>query len=638
MADYVNPFASYVDAPAPAEPPAETSAAAPDPEPDFAAEQAAQAEAQERALQHAAAEYVAMLPAIEAARPLPATAGRTTELTGAERIAAGVRSALRNNVGSTVQIVRDAVVADVPVKPGVNAHRHGAYLAEYLYAQGNLGQFEAHVRPADGHILLIRRGVAGPGVAWRAAGPRAQKFYEDAAYRDKAFDLVRLRQTRKSDGARRYPRVREWGEDSRGGTVTLDLCPGMLLGQVRAAEPALRQALNLPSLVVDSVGMRPLIRLNSREITRDFPKRNPLLPALFTRPRTQAERHAAAGDFVIPLGVRADGSPILISQAVAPHMGIFGGTGMGKTVLLTQLVQAAVLQGAEVLLVDAKNGKDLRRIAMLNLPGVVHYSAGSEATLHRAVRYVRDEFERRKALAAALMRDGIEYRPVPLLLVFDEAPAWIDDQISGTDKDARKAAETTVANLSWIASQAREQKCFILTAGQYAYASAFAGRWKSNTQTLVILGPPSEINRQSLFAAGEPRDRVKVLGAQLTKSMKGRGIVADAETGEIQLFQGFFNDGEHADAFARALAETPRLRRFAWEFPLPGHDGGDGSWMDWTPTSEPSSDDLPVVYLDGPDGEPDPGVEVYDPTSKRYAPGTRRLRDEHEHRNSYDQK
>lgn len=310
-------------------------------------------------------------------------------------------------------------------------------------------------------------------------------------------------------------------------------------------------------------------------------------------------------------------------------MGIFGGTGMGKTVLLSQLVQAAVLQGAEVLLVDAKNGKDLRRIALQNLPGVVHYSAGSEATLHRAVTYVRDEFERRKALAARLQQDGVEYLPTPLLLVFDEAPAWPDDQMSGSDKEARKAAEQTIANLSWIASQAREQKCFILTAGQYAYASAFAGRWKSNTQTLVVLGPPSEINRQALFAAGEPREQVKVLGAQLTKSMKGRGIMADTETGEIQLFQGFFNAGADADAFTAALRHTPRLRRFAWRFPIGSEPGGDGSWQDWTPTSDPSSDDLHVLYLDGPDGRPDPAAAAFDPTAKAYAPGSKPLRSAH---------
>ncbi|MGV0675724.1 hypothetical protein ABQE62_05960 [Mycolicibacterium fortuitum] len=613
----------------------------PDETVDETVEATAQAAASEAALRLDMDEYIAMIAAIEAAQPIPAQLNGD-QLTGADWIVDRLRDVLApadsNRFSVEVFTREDAVIAEVTVHVLVNRRELARFLVQHIADQGNLGAFEAAPAADPSKFFLIRRGAIDTSFGWRGHGPRAAAFWADRNGQRKVFDLAKVFQTNRHTKQRRYPNVHAWGQDARGGWAELRLPPGMLLDTVRGREAGLRQALNAPDLVVDSVGVYPVIRLNTKNVSTDFPKVNLLRPELFVRPRTMAERHAAAADFVLPLGVRADGSPILISQAVAPSMGIFAAAGMGKTILLEQIVRAAVLQGAEVILVDAKNGKDLRKLALENLPGVVHYAAGSEAGLHRAVRYVRDEFERRKALAARLQQEGVEYKPIPLLLVFDEAPAWLDDQIQSKG-EAQAAAEATIANLAWICSQAREQKCFVLTAGQYAYTSAFAGRWKSNTNTLVILGPPSEINRQALFAAGEPRDRVKELGAQLSKSMKGRGIVADVETGEIQMFQGYFNPaGEAADRFNNEVMKAPRLPRFAWRFPIGNENGGDGTWMDWTPTSDPSSDDLVVIDLDLPDGRPDPAAAVFDPTSKNYRPGAKPLRAAHQRRNSYDKK
>jgi len=538
---------------------------------------AARAAASEAALRRDMNEYIEMLPAIDAARPIPAQPDGE-QLTGADWIVDRLRAVLAPADPSRFSVEvftrEDAVVVEVTAHVPVNRRELARFLTLRIADQENLGVFEAAPAADPSKFFLIRRGAIDTSFGWRGHGPRAAAFWADRDGQRKVFDLAKVFQTNRHTKKRRYPKVHAWGQDERGGWAELRLPPGMLLDAVRGREAGLRQALNAPDLVVDSVGVYPVIRLRTKKVSTEFPKVNLLRPELFVRPRTQAERHVAAADFVLPLGVRADGSPVLVSQAVAPSMGVFAAAGMGKTILLEQIVRAAVLQGAEVILVDAKNGKDLRKLALENLPGVVHYAAGSEAGLHRAVRYVRDEFERRKALAARLQQEGVEYKPIPLLLVFDEAPAWLDDAISGGDKEAKKAAEATIANLSWICSQAREQKCFVLTAGQYAYASAFAGRWKSNTNTLVILGPPSEINRQALFAAGEPRDRVKELGAQLSKSMKGRGIVADVETGEIQMFQGYFNPpGEAADRFNTEVMKSPRLPRFAWRFPIGDEEG-----------------------------------------------------------------
>ncbi len=598
------------------------------------AAQAAAAEAQEAALQAEVDRYVRLLPEIEAATPLPAQAGG--QQAPAERLsgAAWIEDRLQRvldpvSAGATVTVgtVGATVAASVIPPAGVK----GKPLAETMLAAiaeaGNLGAFDV-VRAGGSAFTLRRDGVGAVVDAWARHGQKAAQFHDDPEYRVTVWDAAGLSVPSPKKGKKRRPRCAEFSEDSRGGSVTLELPGGLTIEHVRKARASLRQSLRAPDLEVSERGVHPVLHLNTKRVTGFEHIDVTLRPELFVRPRTLAERHVAAPDFVLPLGVRADGSPILISQAVAPSMGIFAAAGMGKTILLEQMVRAAVLQGAGVILVDAKSGKDFLRIARENLPGVTHYAAGSEAALHRAVLHVRDTFELRKRLASRLQREGIEYRPVPLLLVFDEAPAWLDDAISGTDKEARKAAEQTIANLSWICSQAREQKCFVLTAGQYAYQSAFAGRWKANTNTLVVLGPPSEINRQALFGAGEQRDRARELGAQLTKSAKGRGLYVDVETGAVEMFQGFYNAPGSAAAqrFHTEVMKAPRLRRFAWRFPRGSDPGGDGSWQEWTPTSDPSSDDLPLLYLDDEAGRPISEVDRFNPFSTHYDPGARPLR------------
>lgn len=604
-----------------------------------AAQAASAAEAQERALTAEVDRYIDLVPAIEAARPLPAqTGGQEPE---APRLsgAAWIEDRLRRVIdplaaGATVKVgvVGETVAATVIPPAGVRGRPIAEAMLSAIDSAGNLGEFQ--VKRAGGNVFTLRRdGVGVETDAWARHGQKAAKFHDDPEARAAVWSAAGLTVPSPKKGMKRGPKVVEFGEDARGGTVELRLPDGLTTQHMRKALPALRQSLTAPDLEVTERGVHPVLHLNTKQLAAEFPKVNPLKASMLVRPRNQAERHAAASEFVLPLGVRADGAPILIRQDVAPHMGVFGGTGQGKTVLLAQMVKAAVLQGAEVILADAKNGKDLRRIALQNLPGVVHYSSNSEAGLHRVAAYCRDELERRKILAAALQQRGIEYTPTPLLLVFDEVGAWLDDAISGTDKAAREAAQATIANLSYVAAQAREQRMFLLVAGQHAYVSAFSGRWKSNTSTLVVLGPPTDNHRQALFT-GEQREQVRELGSQISKAMKGRGLVADTETGEVVMFQGFFNPaGEAADRFDAEVHRAPKLRRFAWRFPRGDVPGGDGSWQGWTPATDPSSDSLPVQILDRADGTPDPAAAVFDPISSAYRPGRKPLSDAHQNAN-----
>lgn len=613
------------------------------PEPESAQETAAAAnaaaEAQERRLTQWVAEYERLLPEIEAARPLPAQQpSEDRQLSGADWIAEGVRQVLTpadpGRFQVEVFVKNGGVFANVTCPPDVRRKAVGNFLAAKIRERGNLGEFEVKRHSDPRIVTLQRRGIEGPGTAWRAHGTRARLFYETEEGQQRVFDLAGLFQTHRSNKKlRRYPVVHSFGADHRGGTVELRLRGGMLLRDVQAKQDALRQALNAPELEVKGRGVFPVIHLNTGAVTRELPKTALLRPELFTRPRTEPERYAVK-DFFLPFGVRVDEEtgreiPILVPQDVVPHGAVFGGTGSGKTVMLSQLVRAAVLQGAQVLLWDAKRGKDMRNIAREGLPGVVHYAAGSHAVLHRAILWLRDELERRQAIAAALSYRGIDYRPTPILAVLDELPAWLFD-LKEEKGDAQKAAERTQAHLNFIASQAREFRIFYVTAGQSAYSDGYAGMIRANTNTLVSLGEPKPINMQNLFNT-DARSRAAEIAATITKKDKGLGVLVDADTNRAEKIRAYFNPpGSEAERrFDAAVRQAPKQRRFAYRLPRGSEEGADGSWADWTPVSEPSSDSLPARYLDDEDGRPIPAAVVDDPTNGGYRPGARPLADGH---------
>lgn len=600
------------------------------------------AEAQERALDAEADKYAALLPAIAAARPLPAQpaeASAAPRLSGAEWVAEGVRHTLTprdpSRYSVTVKVVEGSVVAWVTGPVGVDRGAMAQRAVQRLADRGNLGEFEVHPGADPRTVILQRNGVGGSVSAWASHGTRAPNFFDGEAGRDKVFDLAGLYQHRKKNAkARRYPGVIAFGEDHRGGTATLRLRPGMTLAQVKAAEGKLRQLFRAPDLVVDSApgSVDPIIRLNTQPVARELPATNPIAPERLVRVRTHADRFAAAADFVLPIGVYMDeetgeARPILVNQDKVPHLAVFGGTGSGKTYFVSMLVRAAVLQGAEVVIWDAKSGGDMADLASdRSIPGVIHYAAGSAAVLHRTILWVRHEFERRQALAQLLRRRGVKYRPAPLLFISDEFPAWIKDgkKAGGARKEG---AMQTEAHLNFIASQARELRVFFCTGGQDAYVEGYAGDIRTNTSTLLVLGQMEKVNADNLFT-GSSRDRAVALAETISKAQKGVGVVVinpdDAPPTTVK-FKGYFNapGTPEAQRFATAVSQAPQLRRFAYALPRGDVEGGDGTWADWTPATDPSSDSLPVRILDGPDGRPLAEAVLDDPTHADYSPGRR---------------
>lgn len=105
---------------------------------------------------------------------------------------------------------------------------------------------------------------------------------------------------------------------------------------------------------------------------------------------------------------------------------------------------------------------------------------------------------------------------------------------------------------------------------------------------------------------------MRTLRAQIDRGERGRGVVLDAHTGDVDLFR---VDPAGEDAVDAEVMATPHPRRVGWKFPTGDETGADGSWQHWSPVSSPSSDSLPAIPLDGPN------AEVFDLVSPEYRPG-----------------
>lgn len=244
------------------------------------------------------------------------------------------------------------------------------------------------------------------------------------------------------------------------------------------------------------------------------------------------EMTTATNDLVIPLGTRDDGTRIEVSQSKKSGMAIFGGTGTGKSVLLSQIIKAATQQGASVIVADAMGDPDLRRLAYSELPGLTHHSIGSDAALHHSIDYTLTELERRQ--------QHPDEKNVPVLLVLHEVSAWLHG-LTQSSKEDRAAADTAMARIHRVAAQGRASRVHLLTVGQMAPAPVFGGGMLSNTATVVVLGKPMEHHLRTLFPA-EEQERARPLTAQISRNERGRGIALDTHTGDMDLFRTHLNN------------------------------------------------------------------------------------------------
>ena len=449
-----------------------------------------------------------------------------------------------------------------------------------------------------------------------------------------------------SDGKVRLPKVHSCEVGARGGEILVDLPPGMSVEAVIKAAPQLANIFRCPDLRVAADGVRARIRLNHQPAA-DFPTAVPLEPQRLWRPTTLEQRFVVAPELVLPVGVTRDGEAVTVPLARRPHTVIAGTSGAGKSRLLLTMITALALQGAQIAIGDFKGDPDLQALYAARLPGVAHHST-SLAGISRLVLWLRDELALRSALLPLMARRGIA-RPDwdPVVVVIDEWGQGLDELTNSPDPTEREAAAAIVNSVAKIYAQGRSFGLHMILSTQHCYASSLPGRIAQNAATRIVVGRPKVGSRGPLEVLfGDDKDAASTAAEGIVDGMRGRCLVADRE-GKVQQVQAYLGyspaDGtEHPEpslsaawtATEAARKQVPRLPRWGWKFPTDG-PGSDGSWQEWSlfPGSEksplPTVEQLDVILLDRPDGEPDPEAAQWDPLSPEYNPGAAPLSDRH---------
>lgn len=629
----------------------ESESEVPAPDPVETREQAAAQDAEVRA---AADAYMALLPAIKAARPQPPTFEDQETLTGGEWVMAQWHDALTTDAAAFGLDSRFWFTTHISDKGGlivtVNvpedlAGQSRAPIAEKMVAEAsrrqNLGIYEAQPDEVNKRqFWLIRENAIDTTSGWRER-PKTAAFYRSAVsggtYHQEVFDLVGLRGVDPKTGQIQYPQ-RQFRSGERGGECVLTLPAGMLPKHALAAQDGLRAALSMPELTVDDGdGLRPVIRLNSKPIVREFPKRNPITADRLWLPRTEAERYACTNEVRLFLGVTETGEMIAPRLKERSHAAIFGMTNSGKSTAMVTIARSLAAQGAEVWLLDAKGTPEFRSLYKENVPGITHLSVRTPALMHATVHKFRELYRFRAAVANELADRGLTVDEIlwpRVVLIFDEMGEFLNKRLSdGGDKVAKKQAEVTVNILGEIGAEARAYGCHLIVAGQHVYVAALPNKLKEHLSIRAVFGKASDTHIQRLYDE-QDRESAKAAREGILPGLKGRGIVLADEGNAVQ-FQSFHNDAVAAAAFARASADTPRLIRWAHRFPV-GDDvpGAHGAWQEWGAWEGDSShepdgtvEDIGTVALDRRNPvtgqiEYDPAAARWDMLSASYSPGS----------------
>ncbi|OBK09596.1 hypothetical protein A5637_29205 [Mycolicibacterium fortuitum] len=486
--------------------------------------------------------------------------------------------------------------------------------------------------PRGGHGIGVWRTVVGgdPATPFRAVNHRVYELYADVPLRrDKLFFFAGLG-VKKQGHDWRFPRIIECIADSgRGPAFVIQLLPGQDAADVDAALPKLRGLLRVDlELVERKPGIVELRLLHRAQAS--WPEQVPLSPKQLWRPRSRAEGLLAAkSGILLPVGVDRDGKPLMVNLRERPHVLIAGTSGAGKSTLLRLQLRALQMQlahGGLLILADAK-GADMRTVYAA---GVGQNLSIETASIHRAICYAFDLMERRKLVFKQLVAKGVPDVFEPCVLVIDEFGAFaalgLSDGASAADKAGIQAA---MIKLRHVLRQGRSLGVHIILSTQdVAKESGIDQKLLGVMRVRIMVGRPEEGSGGhlvKLFTEGE-RPAVRAATSHIGPNDQGLGVTVTAD-GAVTAFKAFYNSGQAADAFDRAVTAAGRRPRFGWEFP-----DDEGAWLQRTCADasdlEPV-DSIPAIALESEPGVLIPGRSRFDEGSPDYDPGSPPLNAHH---------
>lgn len=256
----------------------------------------------------------------------------------------------------------------------------------------------------------------------------------------------------------------------------------------------------------------------------------------------------------LPFGVNEDGEKVVWNLKQFPHALISGETGMGKTVTLRAIIQAAVARGFVVFIIDPKR---IEMVGLRGWPGVRVVATGTEQMIV-LVEVLADLMDDRYAAIEA--READENHLVPVLAVIDEAHEWIV-RVNAYWKQHKRGGGTehpVVERFRSMTRMGRAGRVHMVIGIQRPDAKVLGGAARSNVGFRVALGPTDADSARMMFGKTD-------VGRDIPENEKGRCTVGrGSNVAEVQAYNtpDPFDWDELSEA-ERSLVE--QLRRLAEE-------------------------------------------------------------------------
>ena len=195
-----------------------------------------------------------------------------------------------------------------------------------------------------------------------------------------------------------------------------------------------------------------------------------------------------------------------------PHILVSGGTGSGKSVLISVLILEFLKRQSTVYIADPKNS---------DLGSLSHYFgnkyvATTPNNIARIVRVVVEEMQERYQV----MRDNFQYGSnftqhgyKPVCLIFDEMGAF---QATGSDKKSRDIITEVMDGIKQIILLGRQSGIFILVSAQQVNASTtLSTELRDNLGLRIALGANSSEGYRMVLGSATPNNLkpIEVKGA-----------------------------------------------------------------------------------------------------------------------------
>ncbi|MFD6434291.1 type IV secretory system conjugative DNA transfer family protein [Streptomyces venezuelae] len=303
---------------------------------------------------------------------------------------------------------------------------------------------------------------AAPAVQGEEVGSVAS-FQDDEA--------PKLTAALKLDFAAGKPRTLSRGRVELGEEWVIELPPGGVYGDVAAK---LERVISWLDVDAAKVTMRP--GSTSRQVVITV-----LDQPLYSRIPALPDPVEATRRGVIPVGYDMYGAMVEISSPVGDtHIIVAGSTGGGKTEEIKWLVYFALVNGWDIVLVDAKGDGDL---AYAEKACLIYEEVPDHDRMMEIISFVEKRHEQRSAQNSASVRAGngkANHRP--LLFIIDEVSTYTDEA------DSQKQAAAFEKKMKKASRKFRSSKILVVLSTQNPKAEVINTSIRANHRVRLAFG------------------------------------------------------------------------------------------------------------------------------------------------------